>query len=172
MYRARKNGAVSTISADNYPAEDNTTGRTRKTTKGTGVGEYSTTESLAVEMVGTNGFVPLAFIERHVFSKNSEEKAVRQVKVDELLNRMVDRVLLSTPTLPDASEVVQIKLVQSVFSGADIWLKRKGGELIVDIVSEDDSLRQVFEESGEELKNRIEKVMKNTVHVNLKPEPI
>lgn len=102
------------------------------------------------EVVGHSGFVPYRFLEEHLTRGYDDDRNTSAQKIDELADKLVDRILVSQPSKSEAYGV-QMKLVQNVFQGAEMWMQREKGGISLSIRTQTDASQKFLADRSEDL---------------------
>ena len=118
------------------------------------------------EIVGQLGFVPIKFIDDYLFRERNESNNDKATKIAEIVEKIVDRVIVTSPSEIDGS-TVQMKLVQNVFEGSEVWIKRDKGDYEVEFKTSSNEVTEFLEKKKLDLQERLEKNLSVNVNVTV-----
>lgn len=126
-------------------------------------------EMQAGEVVGHIGFVPHRFIEQYLMKNYEDDSRKGAQKIEELAEQLVDRILV--PSEPGIDQQnVQMKLVQSVLQGAEVWIKREQGALSVSFRTQSDASNRFLLDRSKDLESELEQRLMSPIRVSVEPE--
>lgn len=100
-------------------------------------------------------FDPTRLAEFYLGGADERSKNLSTIKMEELAEKLVDRILISSAENPQGQEL-QLKLVNNVLHGAEVWIKRDKGDLILDIKTRTRESHAFFNEKLNNLTSHLE----------------
>lgn len=112
------------------------------------------------------GFEPKRLADYYMGNSEEQNSNVNAQRIEELAEKLVDRILISGPNNINGQEV-QLKLVNNVLQGAEVWIRRDKGELQIDFHTKTRSLNHFMIKNKESLSDDIQKRLGEKINVNI-----
>lgn len=115
-------------------------------------------------MVGL--FEPRLLANYYLGDRENSPKLMDAEKIEELVDKLVDRILITGSTDMQGQEL-QLKLVNSVLHGAELWIRRERGELQISFQAKTIKSKTLIEEHSHELSTSLSDKLNEVVKISV-----
>jgi hypothetical protein len=116
------------------------------------------------DFVLVGGFEPRRLAEYYIGHPASDSGNAKAQKIEELVDMLVDRIFISDSTGLQGEEL-QLKLVNGVIHGAEVWFKRDKGDLQLEIHTKTSKSTAFFVDNSKDFTSSLEEALNESVTV-------